>query len=131
MKKIMLLSVMIILLASCSSSEETKSMAPDFGYHVDRIVSVLEKQIVIGTFTAIVPDGGEVSYSASNQDMSISSEGELSFIVEPDYESQNEYLTEITASNDSGSDTINVKVKVLDSLCEYDTAAVFDDCIYQ
>ena len=63
--------------------------------------------------------------------MSISSEGELSFILEPDYESQNEYLTEITASNDSGSDTINVKVKVLDSLCEYDTAAVFDDCIYQ
>ena len=37
MKKIMLLSVMIILLASCSSSEETKSMAPDFGYHVDRM----------------------------------------------------------------------------------------------
>ena len=106
-------------------------MAPDFGYHVDRIVSVLEKQIVVGTFTAIVPDGGEVSYSASNPDMSISSEGELSFILEPDYESQNEYLTEITASNDSGSDTINVKVKVLDSLCEYDTAAVFDDCIYQ
>jgi len=131
MKKVMLLSVMIILLSSCSSSEETKSMAPDFGYHVDRIVNVLEKQIVIGTFVASVPEGSEVSYSASNPDMSISSEGELSFVLEPDYERQNEYLTEITASNESGSDTINVKVKVLDSLCEYDTAAVFDNCIYQ
>ena len=131
MKKVILLSTMTMLLISCSSSEETKSLAPDFGYHVDRIVSVLEKQIVIGTFTAVVPDGGEVTYSSSNSDMSISSEGELSFILEPDYEIQNEYLTEITASNDSGSDTINVKVKVLDSLCEYDTAAVFDDCIYE
>ena len=46
-------------------------------------------------------------------------------------ESQNEYLTEITASNDSGSDTINVKVKVLDSLCEFDTAAVFDNCGFE
>ena len=69
MKKVILLSTMTTLLISCSSSEETKSLAPDFGYHVDRIVNVLEKQIVIGTFTAVVPDGGEVTYSSSNSDI--------------------------------------------------------------
>ena len=43
-----------------------------------------------------------------------------------------EYIVNVVDINGClGSDTINVKVKVLDSLCEYDTAAVFDDCIYQ
>ena len=125
------LFLLLLIVVSCNPSEEAKSLAPDFGYHVDRIVNVLEKQIFIGTFVADVPEGSEVSYSITSQDMIISSEGDLSFIFEPDYESQNEYLTEITASNDSGSDTINVKVKVLDSLCEFDTAAVFDNCGFE
>ena len=130
MKNLRLFSLLLIIV-SCNPSEEAISLAPDFGYHVDRIVNVLEKQIFIGTFVADVPEGSEVSYSITSQDMIISSEGDLSFIFEPDYESQNEYLTEITASNDSGSDTINVKVKVLDSLCEFDTAAVFDNCGFE
>ncbi len=106
-------------------------MAPDFGYHVDRIANVAEGQIVIGTYTATVQDESTISYSTSNTDMTISSEGELSFLVEPDFEEQNEYLTEITASNDAGSDTINVKVKVNDTLCELDTAAIFDFCLFE
>ena len=63
--------------------------------------------------------------------MTISPDGVLSFLIEPDYETQNEHLTEVTASNDSGSDTINVKVKVVDTLCEFDTAAVFDECFFE
>ena len=123
--------IALFLLVSCNSSEEMKSMAPDFGFHVDRIANVAEGQITIGTFTATVTDGSIISYTTSNIDMTISSDGVLSFLIEPDYETQNEHLTEVTASNDSGSDTINVKVKVLDTLCEFDTAAVFDDCFIE
>ena len=129
MKRAALLT--LFLLVSCNSSEEMKSMAPDFGFHVDRIANVAEGQITIGTFTATVTDGSIISYTTSNTDMTISSDGVLSFLIEPDYETQNEHLTEVTASNDSGSDTINVKVKVLDTLCEFDTAAVFDDCFFE
>ena len=121
----------LFLLVSCNSSEEMKSMAPDFGFHVDRIANVAEGQIIIGTFTATVTDGSIISYTTSNTDMTISSDGVLSFLIEPDYETQNEHLTEVIASNDSGSDTINVKVKVIDTLCEFDTAAVFDNCFFE
>ena len=123
--------IALFLLVSCNSSEEMKSMAPDFGFHVDRIANVAEGQITIGTFTATVTDGSIISYTTSNTDMTISSDGVLSFLIKPDYETQNEHLTEVTASNDSGSDTINVKVKVLDTLCEFDTAAVFDNCFFE
>ena len=129
MKRAALLT--LFLLVSCNSSEEMKSMAPDFGFHVDRIANVAEGQIIIGTFTATVTDGSIISYTTSNTDMTISSDGVLSFLIEPDYETQNEHLTEVIASNDSGSDTINVKVKVIDTLCEFDTAAVFDDCFFE
>ena len=129
MKRAALLT--LFLLVSCNSSEEMKSMAPDFGFHVDRIANVAEGQITIGTFTATVTDGSIISYTTSNTDMTISSDGVLSFLIEPDYETQNEHLTEVIASNDSGSDTINVKVKVIDTLCEFDTAAVFDNCFFE
>ena len=129
MKRFTLLT--LFLLVSCNSSEEMKSMAPDFGFHVDRIANVAEGQITIGTFTATVTDGSIISYTTSNTDMTISSDGVLSFLIKPDYETQNEHLTEVTASNDSGSDTINVKVKVLDTLCELDTAAVFGNCFFE
>tara|TARA_B100000963_G_scaffold95919_1_gene82711 strand:+ start:670 stop:1059 length:390 start_codon:yes stop_codon:yes gene_type:complete len=129
MKRVALLT--LFLLVSCNSSEEMKSMAPDFGFHVDRIANVAEGQIIIGTFTATVTDGSIISYTTSNTDMTISSDGVLSFLIEPDYETQNEHLTEVIASNDSGSDTINVKVKVIDTLCEFDTAAVFDNCFFE
>ena len=129
MKRFTLLT--LFLLVSCNSSEEMKSMAPDFGFHVDRIANVAEGQIIIGTFTATVTDGSIISYTTSNTDMTISSDGVLSFLIEPDYETQNEHLTEVIASNDSGSDTINVKVKVIDTLCEFDTAAVFDNCFFE
>ena len=129
MKRTALLT--LFLLVSCNSSEEMKSMAPDFGFHVDRIANVAEGQIIIGTFTATVTDGSIISYTTSNTDMTISSDGVLSFLIEPDYETQNEHLTEVIASNDSGSDTINVKVKVIDTLCEFDTAAVFDNCFFE
>ena len=87
--------------------------------------------IIIGTYTATVEDESTILYSTSNTDMTISSAGVLTFLIEPDYEVQNEHLTEITASNDAGSDTINVKVKIQDTLCEFDTAAVFDFCRFE
>ena len=129
MKKVSFFLAFILI--SCSSSEESKSLAPDFGYHVDRIINVAEGQIEIGTFIAVVSDGSTVTYETSNNEMTISSEGLLSFIYEPDFEIKNEYLTVITATNDSGSDQINVKVKVIDTLCELDTAAAFNACFFE
>ena len=36
----------------------------------------------------------------------------------------------ITASNDGGSDEINLTVYINDSLCEFNTEATFDNCIF-
>jgi hypothetical protein len=123
----------IFFLISCDNSNEVNiSLIPDFGFHVDRIVSVPEGQTIVGQFTASIPEGAsQINYSSSNIDLSISSEGLLSFNILPDYETLNEHLTVITASNDSGSDQINVKVKILDTLCEFNTAAVFDSCTFE
>ena len=126
------LFIFLFLIVSCGDGSPSKAnQPPDFGYHVDRIFNVAEDQIDIALVQATDPEGDAINYSVSNSDLVISEVGILSFISPPDYETQNEYLTEVTASNDAGSDQINVKVKVVDTLCEFDTAATFDSCIFQ
>ena len=100
----------IFFLISCDNGNELNvSLVPDFGFHIDRIVSVPEGQTIVGQFTASIPEGAsQINYSSSNIDLSISSEGLLSFNILPDYETLNEHLTVITASNDSGLSLIHI-----------------------
>ena len=120
----------LIFVVSCSDNETVSNQGPSFGYHVDRIKRVNEGSSDIGTFLAQDIDGDEISYAISNIDMNISSEGVVTFNIIPDFEVKDMYTAVITASNDGGSDEINLTVYINDSLCEFSTAATFDDCIF-
>ena len=120
----------LIFVVSCSDNETVSNQGPSVGYHVDRIKRVNEGSSDIGTFLAQDIDGDEISYSISNIDMNISSEGVVTFNIIPDFEVKDMYTAVITASNDGGSDEINLTVYINDSLCEFSTAATFDDCIF-
>ena len=64
----------------------------------------------------------------ANIDMDITQEGLVTFNIVPDFEIQEIHSATITASNDGGSDEINLTVYINDSDCEFDTAATFDVC---
>ena len=130
MKKSLYFLLILIFVVSCSDNETIDNQGPSFGYHVDRIKRVNEGSSDIGTFLAQDIDGDEISYSISNIDMNISSEGVVTFNIIPDFEVKDMYTAVITASNDGGSDEINLTVYINDSLCEFSTAATFDNCIF-
>ena len=113
----------IIFVVSCSDNEPTNK-GPTFGYHTDRIARVNEGSTEIGTYLATDIEGDDIS----NIDMNISNEGVVTFNIVPDFETKDVYEAIIIASNDNGSDEINLTVYINDSDCEYDTAATFDGC---
>ena len=123
------LSAMFVMffLTSCGENE-ISNQPPSFGYHVDKIVRVNEGSLDIGTFQATDPDGDEIIYTISNTDMDINQEGVVTFIIVPDFETQEIHTAIITASNEGGTDEINLTVYINDSDCEFDTAATFDVC---
>ena len=127
MKKCLSTIFIMLFAISCSDNEITNK-APSFGYHVDKIVRVNEGSTSIGTFQAIDEDGDEINYAISNIDMGITQDGEVTFNLVPDFEIQEIHSATITASNDGGSDEINLTVYINDSDCEFDTAATFDVC---
>jgi hypothetical protein len=127
MNKNMLILFILIFVISCGDNNPTNK-GPSYGYHVDRIARVNEGLTDIGTYPATDIEGDEISYSISNIDMTVSSEGAVAFSIIPDFETKEIHTAIITASNDGGSDEINLTVYINDSDCEFDTAAVFDSC---
>jgi hypothetical protein len=127
MNKNMLILFILIFVISCGDNNPTNK-GPSYGYHVDRIARVNEGLTDIGTYPATDIEGDEISYSISNIDMTVSSEGAVAFSIIPDFETKEIHTATITASNDGGSDEINLTVYINDSDCEFDTAAVFDSC---
>ena len=123
----MLILFILIFVISCGDNNPTNK-GPSYGYHVDRIARVNEGLTDIGTYPATDIEGDEISYSISNIDMTVSSEGAVAFSIIPDFETKEIHTAIITASNDGGSDEINLTVYINDSDCEFDTAAVFDSC---
>jgi hypothetical protein len=119
----------MIFIISCGDNE-ISNQAPSFGFQKERIVRVNEGSTDIGTFQAADVDGDEISYSISNSDMSITEDGLVTFNIIPDFEIENVYSATITASNDGGSDEINLTVYINDSDCEFDTAAAFNFCLF-
>ena len=117
----------LIFAVSCSDNEPTNK-GPTFGYHTDRIARVNEGSTEIGAYLATDIEGDDISYAISNIDMNISNEGVVTFNITPDFETKDVHEAIIIASNDNGSDEINLTVYINDSDCEYDTAATFDGC---
>ena len=129
MHKHLLAMFTMIFIISCGDNE-ISNQAPSFGFQKERIVRVNEGSTDIGTFQAADADGDEISYSISNSDMSITEDGLVTFNIIPDFEIENVYSATITASNDGGSDEINLTVYINDSDCEFDTAAAFNLCLF-
>ncbi|MDA9997052.1 cadherin repeat domain-containing protein [Gammaproteobacteria bacterium] len=129
MHKHLLTMFAMIFIISCGDNE-ISNQAPSFGFQKERIVRVNEGFTDIGTFQAADADGDEISYSISNSDMSITEDGLVTFNIIPDFEIENVYSATITASNDGGSDEINLTVYINDSDCEFDTAAAFNFCLF-
>jgi len=122
----------ILFLVSCTGNSDSNiNKGPSFGYHVDRISRVNEGQTNIGIFQAIDAEDNAISYAISNTDMSIDENALVTFKIPPDYEAVNEYSAVITASNDAGSDDINLTVYINDSDCEFDTAAILNGCLFK
>ena len=129
MHKHLLTMFAMIFIISCGDNE-ISNQAPSFGFQKERIVRVNEGSTDIGTFQAADVDGDEISYSISNSDMSITEDGLVTINIIPDFEIENVYSATITASNDGGSDEINLTVYINDSDCEFDTAAAFNLCLF-
>tara|TARA_B100001063_G_scaffold60796_1_gene54889 strand:+ start:165 stop:557 length:393 start_codon:yes stop_codon:yes gene_type:complete len=127
MKNYSAIAFVLILLVSCGDNTQSNK-GPSFGYHVDRIVRVNEGSTEIGAFIASDLEGDEISYSISNIDMDIAQDGVVTFNIVPDFETQEMHSAIVIASNDGGSDEINLTVYINDSDCEFDSAATFDNC---
>jgi hypothetical protein len=127
MNKNILILFMLLFVVSCGDNEPTNK-GPSYGYHVDRIARVNEGATDIGTYPATDIEGDEISYSMSNIDMTISDEGVVMFNIIPDFEIKEIHTATITASNDGGSDEINLTVYINDSDCEFNTLAAFNSC---
>ena len=129
MHKHLLTMFAMIFIISCGDNE-ISNQAPSFGFQKERIIRVNEGSTDIGTFQAADVDGDEISYTISNLDMNITQDGLVAFNIIPDFEVENVYTATITASNDGGSDEINLTVYINDSDCEFDTAAAFNLCLF-
>ncbi|MDC1241702.1 cadherin domain-containing protein [Gammaproteobacteria bacterium] len=74
--------------------------------------SAAENQTAIGTVTATDADGDSVTYTVSGAELSITSEGILSFTSAPDYETKTSYSASVTASDGTNSTTQDITVNV-------------------
>ncbi|MDA7802233.1 cadherin repeat domain-containing protein [Gammaproteobacteria bacterium] len=122
--------IFVMLFAASCGDNEIANQAPSFGFQKERIVRVNEGSTDIGSFQATDADGDEISYSISNLDMNITQDGVVTFNIIPDFEIESVYSATIVASNDGGSDEINLMVYINDSDCEFDTAAAFNLCFF-
>ena len=71
-----------------------------------------ENQISIATVSATDADGDSVTFTTSSSDLAITSDGTLSFISEPDFESVQTFTATITASDSERTTDQTVTVNV-------------------
>ena len=73
-----------------------------------------ENQTSIGSVVATDPEGEAVSFSVSGSELLITSDGVLSFVLAPDYETKSSYTATVTATDGTNSATASVIVNVGD-----------------
>ena len=79
----------------------------------DATFSAAENQTAIGTVTATDPEGDSFSFSISGTELSITSEGVLSFTSAPDYETKATYTATVTVvDTEDNSATQDITVNV-------------------
>ena len=78
----------------------------------EAVFNIPENQTSIGTVTATDEEGDEVVFTVSGDELSITTDGVLSFISAPDYETKASYSATVTASNSTNSSTQDITVNV-------------------
>ena len=74
--------------------------------------SAEENQLSVGTVTATDPEGDALTFSVSGSDLSITSEGVLTFVTAPDYETKSSYTATVTVSDGASSTNQSITVSV-------------------
>ena len=117
---------------SCSGAGGVRSSSLSVeGYNIPVFISqaifnVNENQLDIGRVLADDADGDEVTYKISGDEISISSDGFLSFIDLPDFETKAMYSETVTASDGVNESTQDITVNILDE----DELSTENDCNY-
>ncbi len=79
----------------------------------DATFSAAENQTSIGTVTANDPEGNSFTFSISGDELAITSEGVLTFVTAPDYETKTTYTATVTVTDtDDNSATQEITVNV-------------------
>ena len=79
----------------------------------DATFSAAENQTAIGTVTANDPEGNSFTFSISGDELAITSDGILTFVAAPDYETKTSYTATVTATDtDDNSATQDITVNV-------------------
>ena len=91
--------------------------------------SAAENQTNIGKVTAYDPEGNNFTFSISDNDMSITPGGSLSFIIAPDYETKNIYTSTVSVNDTDGNSatqdiTVNI-TNVNDNSPNFTSNAIF------
>ena len=94
------------------NSADYLSYAPIFTS--EPIFTVDENQIDIGTVAAVDGDDDVITFTISGNEISISSEGALTFNTAPDYETKTSYTATVTASDGTNSTTQEITVNIND-----------------
>jgi len=99
---------------------DTNDVAPVFTS--GSTFSAVENQLSIGTVTATDEDSVSITFSVSGSELAITSDGVLSFVAIPDYETKTSYTATVTASDGTNTATQGITVNVTDT---NDVAPVF------
>ena len=76
------------------------------------VYSIDENEVNVGTATATDADGDDVSFTITSDDLEITSDGVLTFISAPDYETQTSYTSTITVSDGTNITTQDITINV-------------------
>ena len=78
------------------------------------IFSAIENQTSIGSVTATDSDSSSITFSVSGAELAITSDGVLSFVSAPDYETKSRYTATVTATDGTNPSTQSITVNVTD-----------------
>ena len=92
------------------NSPDYLSYAPIFTS--ESTFAVDENQIDIGTVTAVDGDDDPITFTISGDDISISTEGVLTFNTAPDFETKTSYTATVTASDGTNPTTQEITVNI-------------------
>ena len=76
------------------------------------VYSIDENEVNVGTATATDADGDDVSFTITSDDLEITTDGVLTFISAPDYETQTSYTATITVSDGTNITTQDITINV-------------------